>query len=240
MKTKALFIALLCTAVSQVRAQHSIPEQFMHDEALQDTIIASIVPNHTLMSKLIGKIAENRPLHEMVIQHLTRLLDEKSAGGGEHEHSTHDTKSHYVGDENREIKALSEADTRSLLNGEGMGMAMPAELNHYPGPRHVLDLGERLKLTDAQKKSAGELFDRMHARAVQLGSQLVEKERALDKAFASGTINPKLLESMVKGIEDLRGKLRTTHLVAHLEVKNLLTQQQAAEYDRLRGYAAAQ
>jgi hypothetical protein len=33
-----------------------------------------------------------------------------------------------------------------------MGMAKAAELNGYPGPRHVLDLSPELHLTDAQTK----------------------------------------------------------------------------------------
>ena len=136
----------------------------------------------------------------------------------------------------REIKALSETEVKSFLNGEGMGFAMSAELNHYPGPRHVLDLGEQLHLSDDQKKSIKESFDQMHSQAVQLGEQLVEKERALDSAFVSKTINLKSLEQMTKGIEKLRGRLRYIHLAAHIKVRNVLTQEQIKSYDQLRGY----
>lgn len=139
-------------------------------------------------SKLIDKIAENPQLHEMVIQHLTRLLNEKSGSGGEHDHASHQTKSPYGGEEKREIKALSETEMKALQNGEGMGMAMAAELNHYPGPRHVLDLGDQLQLSDAQKKTIKESFDQMHTQADLLGKQLIEKERALDKSFVSRTV----------------------------------------------------
>src|SRR5262249_20157560 len=44
----------------------------------------------------------------------------------------------YAGRQTRAIKALSEEDIAPLLNGEGMGMAKAAELNGYPGPKHVL------------------------------------------------------------------------------------------------------
>jgi hypothetical protein len=41
----------------------------------------------------------------------------------------------YAGQQTRSIKAVSEEDIASLLNGKGMGMAKPAELNGYPGPK---------------------------------------------------------------------------------------------------------
>ncbi len=237
MKTRVLVVALLCSLVSAVYAQNNNVEQFLHDQSLQDTIIATIVHNHSLMSKLISKVSENPQLHEMVIQHLTRLLKDRGTTGEEHDHTSHATMSHYTGDETREIKALSKAETDGLLNGEGVGLAIAAELNHYPGPRHVLDLSDQLQLTDAQKKSIQGAFDRMHTKAMELGKELVEKERALDKAFASTIITQKSLNQLTREIAELRGKLRDVHLGAHIEARSVLTPQQIQSYDRLRGYA---
>ena len=56
----------------------------------------------------------------------------------------------YVGQQQREIKALSAADIKMYLEGHGMGLAKAAELNHYPGPRHVLDSATELKLSHEQ------------------------------------------------------------------------------------------
>ena len=56
----------------------------------------------------------------------------------------------YSGQEDREIKALSVEDTADLLAGRGMGAARAAELNHYPGPAHVLELREQLGLSAEQ------------------------------------------------------------------------------------------
>lgn len=53
----------------------------------------------------------------------------------------------YAGEEAREIKALSPSDIDGLIAGRGMGYAMAAELNGYPGPAHVLELAEQLELT---------------------------------------------------------------------------------------------
>lgn len=240
MKTRIALFVLLCAYALPMRAQNPVVEQFLHDQSLQDSIIAAIVPNHTLMSKLIDKISENPQLHKMVIQHLTRLLDEKSPGKGGHDHASHETMSHYAGDESREIKALSENEVKGLQNGEGIGFAMAAELNHYPGPRHVLDLADQLQLSQVQKKSVQESFDRMHPQAVQLGKQLVEAERSLDKAFTSRAVSRTFLKDLTTNVEKLRGRLRYIHLAAHLDVKNILTPTQIHTYDRLRGYSAKQ
>jgi hypothetical protein len=42
------------------------------------------------------------------------------------------------GQESQEIKALSESEIADLLAGKGMGWCQAAELNGYPGPKHVL------------------------------------------------------------------------------------------------------
>ena len=52
------------------------------------------------------------------------------------------------GMQNREIKALPAAELAGLLAGRGLGMAQAAELNHYPGPAHVLELRTELGLTE--------------------------------------------------------------------------------------------
>jgi hypothetical protein len=48
-------------------------------------------------------------------------------------------QSPYAGMQTRSIKALSEQQIADLKAGRGMGLALPAELNGYPGPAHVLD-----------------------------------------------------------------------------------------------------
>jgi hypothetical protein len=239
MKLLMVLCALSCTVVPVVHGQNMTVEQFMKDQSLQDSIVATIVSSHELMSKVINTIAQNRQLHEMVIQHLTRLLDESPRAGGGHDHASHETHSRYVGNETREIKALSASEVTSLLNGEGMGLAMAAELNHYPGPRHVLDLGDQLQLTRTQVRSVQESFDRMHMEAIRLGRQLVGKERALDKSFVSRSVGLESLKRLTKEIEELRGRLRDVHLAAHIEVRNVLTQTQIESYDRARGYTSS-
>ena len=56
-------------------------------------------------------------------------------------------QSPYAGMQTRSIKALSEQQIADLKAGRGMGLALPAELNGYPGPVHVLELSDQLGLS---------------------------------------------------------------------------------------------
>ena len=40
----------------------------------------------------------------------------------------------HAGHETSEIPSLTPAELEQLRNGDGMGLARPAELNHFPGP----------------------------------------------------------------------------------------------------------
>ena len=50
----------------------------------------------------------------------------------------------YAGLQARQIKSLSEQQVADLKAGRGMGMALAAELNGYPGPAHVLRMSRSL------------------------------------------------------------------------------------------------
>lgn len=136
----------------------------------------------------------------------------------------------------REIKALSAEEVEGLLRGEGMGMALPAELNGYPGPRHVLDLAGELSLTPTQRAEVEEIFGGMRARATHLGREIVALERTLDDAFAEGTITEEELDRLTGEIGARSAELRGVHLRAHLRLRPVLTEEQRHRYHRLRGY----
>lgn len=142
----------------------------------------------------------------------------------------------YAGMQTRLIKALSEKERDGLMSGKGIGYALAAELNHYPGPRHVLDMAEALELRPEQIANTQALFDQMEAEAISLGESIVDKETALDTAFATEDVDRNNLETLVSDIAQLEGKLRTVHLATHLDMKRILSPQQVALYDRMRGY----
>lgn len=144
----------------------------------------------------------------------------------------------YAGQERREIKSLSPEEVESLLEGQGMGQAKVAELNHHPGPRHALDLAAQLELSDSQRADAQRIFDRMQAEAKSLGERIVEGERSLDRMFASGEVDANKMREATRELALLRGSLRAAHLEAHLDMKRILTPAQVAKYGELRGYSS--
>lgn len=149
------------------------------------------------------------------------------------------TPSPYAGEQRRAIKALSEKEIADLRAGRGMGYAKAAELNGYPGPLHVLEHADALRLTPDQRARTQALFDAMQREASALGEAVVEEERQLDRAFADGTIDEATLAAHLRTIADLQAKLREVHLRTHLRQKALLAPGQVARYIELRGYGDA-
>src|SRR5688500_10594545 len=58
-----------------------------------------------------------------------------------------------------EIRGLSPETIETYRTGAGGGLALPAELNGYPGPRHVLNLAAELTLTQDQQEGVQALYD---------------------------------------------------------------------------------
>lgn len=144
----------------------------------------------------------------------------------------------YAGWQARDIKALSAEQVDDLQAGRGMALALAAELNGYPGPRHVLDLGQALGLTAAQRAAVEALFRDMQAEAQRLGTEILREEAALDHAFRSGRADETALHDRLARLGALQGELRYAHLRSHLAAHALLSPAQVAEYNALRGYAA--
>ena len=75
----------------------------------------------------------------------------------------------YAGLDSRPLQALSPEQLADLRAGRGMGLALPAELNGYPGPTHVLELAGPLGLTPEQRARTESLVAAMKAEAIPLG-----------------------------------------------------------------------
>ena len=82
-----------------------------------------------------------------------------------------------------EIRGLTEKEILELREGRGMGLARTAELNGYPGPRHVLDAVRegRLHLRPDQVQTMQRLFDDMSQEAQRLGLMILKEEWALER-----------------------------------------------------------
>jgi Spy/CpxP family protein refolding chaperone len=152
--------------------------------------------------------------------------------------SSQTNHSPYAGEEARQVKSLTEGELRAYLEGRGMGLAKPAELNSYPGPMHVLELAEQLQLSDTQKSQTEMAFRQMRNRAIELGKLIVRREGELNQLFSDKRVNSANLQSKVEQIAKIQGELRMVHLRAHLEMKRVLSPEQIKKYDELRGYGS--
>jgi Spy/CpxP family protein refolding chaperone len=142
----------------------------------------------------------------------------------------------YAGMQTRSIKALSEQQVADLSAGRGMGLALAAELNGYPGPAHVLELADKLQLSIDQRAKVQGLFESMKADALPLGAQLIKEEADLDRQFADRTVTTESLKATTAAIAETQGALREAHLKYHLSTAKVLTPPQMARYTELRGY----
>lgn len=135
----------------------------------------------------------------------------------------------------QELKALSPHDIAQYRAGAGMGFAKAAELNRFPGPMHVLEHAEALGLTAAQRAATKALMEEHKAQARAIGAELVESEAALDALFRGGAVDAAALATAVRRVAAVQGEYRLSHLETHRRMRGLLTHEQVAHYDRLRG-----
>ena len=145
----------------------------------------------------------------------------------------------YAGLNDRSVKSLSDQQTADLKAGRGMGLALAAELNGYPGPMHVLEHANALALSPEQRTRTQELIAEMKAEAVPIGERLIQQEAELDRLFAGGEINPAVLQTKTGQIGATQARLRETHLKYHLAMVGILSPAQISRYQELRGYTSA-
>jgi Spy/CpxP family protein refolding chaperone len=143
----------------------------------------------------------------------------------------------YAGIAARPVKALSDEQIADLRAGRGMGFALAAELNGYPGPVHVLELEDQLGLTEAQTARVQRLHGAMKAEAIPLGERLIAMESELDRQFAQHTVTSASLAEATAAIGTTQAALRATHLKYHLSTLEVLTPEQVRQYRELRGYS---
>jgi hypothetical protein len=142
----------------------------------------------------------------------------------------------YAGLQTRSIKALSDQQIADLRAGRGMGLALAAELNGYPGPSHLLELADKLGLSDAQRNSARNMFEAMKSETIPIGEHLIAQEAALDRLFADHVITPEKLSTATAEIGATQAELRAAHLKYHLSTVAMLEPPQIQQYATMRGY----
>jgi hypothetical protein len=146
----------------------------------------------------------------------------------------------YAGMERRAVKALSDQQTADLKAGRGMGLALAAEVNGYPGPAHVLELVDALQLSNEQRTRTQALFEEMKAETIPIGNQVLAEETALDRLFAERRVTRASLDDAISRIGTAQSALRAAHLRYHLSMMEILSPVQTSRYAELRGYAAGE
>lgn len=169
------------------------------------------------LAAALPALAQHRPAHEM-----PRAAHPAAAG--------------YAGMQHRAIKALSDEQIADLRSGRGMTLALPAELNGYPGPAHTLELAGALGLSEEQKEKTKSLFARMQAEAKQAGEQVIASEQELDRLFKDRQAGMATVQEATAKAARMQGQLRAVHLRYHLLMLDVLTPAQVARYNELRGY----
>ncbi|WP_277278819.1 hypothetical protein [Thalassospira lucentensis] len=157
-------------------------------------------------------------------QHLNDMMQDAS------------TPSPYVGQQHRSIKSLSANDVAELQKGGGWGLAKAAELNGVPGPAHLLELSDQISLSSDQHAAITALYADMKENAIIAGNRLIEAEIALDAAFKAGGLTAEELEGLINTITQSLCRLRYVHLSIHLKTPEILSPDQIAHYNSLRGY----
>jgi hypothetical protein len=158
----------------------------------------------------------------------------------QHSHGAHQHQSQpqgaYAGMQKRAIKAFSDQQLDDLRAGRGMSLALPAELNGYPGPAHALELAARLKLSTEQKSRIEKMFEQMQQEAKAAGEEVIAAETVLDTLFREKRATPERVASATASAAQATGRLRETHLRYHLVMMEVLSAEQVTAYNRLRGY----
>ena len=150
--------------------------------------------------------------------------------------ASHAGRSPYAGMQSRAVKALSDVQLADLRAGRGMTLALPAELNGYPGPSHALELAAPLGLSDTQTRATRALFEQMKAEATRAGEDVIAGETALDRLFRDGVASAASVQAATAETARAQGALRAVHLRYHLLLREVLTPEQSARYSELRGY----
>jgi Spy/CpxP family protein refolding chaperone len=128
---------------------------------------------------------------------------------------------------------------KQYLDGAGMGYARAAEQNHFPGPMHVLELADQLKLTGEQRSATQRLMETHKAQARGIGAELVTAERELEQLFRGGNVDEGALARAARTTAALEGEYRLAHLETHRRMRGLLSEEQLKRYDELRGYGSS-
>ena len=159
---------------------------------------------------------------------LAGLLGGAVLAWGQHGHSGRHEEGH------RAAQACAAEFEQVVAAGRGFGMAFAADQNGYPGPMHVLELKDPLKLSAEQEAKMQHLMHAMFAESKPKSARLLEAEGTLRRLFAEGTADDAAVRLAVEAVERARRDVRLVHLLTHLKTRDLLTEEQRRTYHEAR------
>jgi Spy/CpxP family protein refolding chaperone len=113
-------------------------------------------------------------------------------------------------------------------------MAFVADQQGYPGPLHVLELKDRLRLSRDQEAKAEVLLAAMFAESRPKSSRLLDAEAKLRRLFAASRPDEAAVRTAVGEVETARADVRLVHLLFHLKMRDALTDEQRRVYQDAR------
>lgn len=134
----------------------------------------------------------------------------------------------------RRVHAALQEIESVIATGRGGGLAFVADQNKYPGPAHVLELKDRLQLTAPQERQMEMLQTAMFAASRPASSRFLEAEARLRRLFADGLADEPRVRAAVAEVERARTEVRLVHLLAHLQTRVVLTEDQRRIYHEAR------
>lgn len=131
-------------------------------------------------------------------------------------------------------EACATEGDKNIASGRGFGMAFVADQNGYPGPLHVLELKDRLKLTAEQETKVQAMLAAMFAESRPKSARLLDAEAKLRRLFASGQAHEAAVRAAAAEVEKARTEVRLVHLTFHLRTREVLTEEQRRVYHEAR------
>jgi Spy/CpxP family protein refolding chaperone len=132
------------------------------------------------------------------------------------------------------VQTYEKAFEQNLAEGRGFGMAFAADQNGYPGPLHVLELKDHLKLTADQEARMQAMLAAMFAESRPKSARLLESEAKLRQLFAAGRAEEAAVRAATAEVEKARTEVRLVHLLFHLKTRDVLTDEQRRLYHEAR------
>ena len=151
-----------------------------------------------------------------------------SLAWAQHAHDGSPSRGHQV------AQACETEFEKVVGDGRGFGLAFAADQNGYPGPMHIVELRDRLKLTADQEAKVQELTHAMFAESRPKSARLLEADARLRHLFVEHAADEATVRAAVAEVERARSEVRLVHLLTHLKTRDLLTEDQRRIYHEAR------